>query len=65
MQAKDIQIDDVVLDRAETFTTREIRIHPATRQIGFIDVEGNFQGWYVPEEYLGVDVPQRQSLAGQ
>jgi hypothetical protein len=47
---------DVVLDPSQTFTMKEIRVHPATRQIAFIDTEGNFHGWYVPEEYLGVDV---------
>jgi hypothetical protein len=63
-QAKDIEIGDVVLDRGETFTVKEIRIHRTTRQIGFFDTEGNFHGWYVPEEYLGVIVSQRESLAG-
>jgi hypothetical protein len=53
---------DVVLDRGQTFTVKENRVHRTTRQIGFIDTEGNFHGWYVPEEYLGVDVPQRESL---
>jgi hypothetical protein len=53
-QVTDIQIDDVVLDRGQTFTVKEIRVHRTTQQIGFIDTEGNFHGWYVPEEYLGV-----------
>jgi hypothetical protein len=64
-QARDIQIGDVVLDRGETFTVKEIRVRRTTGQIGFIDTEGNFHGWFVPEEYLGVIVSQRESLAGQ
>jgi hypothetical protein len=63
-QAKDIQIGDVVIDRGQTFTVKEIRVHRTTRQIGFIDTEGKFHGWYVPEEYLGIIVARREPLTG-
>jgi hypothetical protein len=61
-QAKEIRVGDVVYDRGQTFTVKENRVHPATRQIGFIDTKGNFHGWYVAEEYLGIVVSRRESL---
>jgi hypothetical protein len=62
-RARDVQVGDIVLDRGQTFTVRQVRVNRGTGAIIFIDVNNQIHGPFAEAEYLGVNLP-REPLRG-
>jgi hypothetical protein len=54
-QAREVEINDVVLDRRQRFIVREIRVHPQTGQILFIDEKGEVHGPFHRNEIVWIE----------
>jgi hypothetical protein len=53
-KAKDLEPGDVVIDQGRQFTVRHIQTQQGTGEIGILDTNDGWHGWYHPDEWLPI-----------
>ena len=59
-KAREVKSGETVLDRGTRFIIKEVRVSAEHGPIALIDMEGAWHGVYHPDEYLGIEEPNKR-----